>query len=70
MITFHHLRHKTFSFVAIATFSLFFSGFSTAFAESVLHRGNGAEPETLDIHQSTGVPEANILRDLFEGLIT
>lgn len=64
------LLQKTTTFVAIATFSIFFSSFSTAFAESVLHRGNGAEPETLDIHQSTGVPEANILRDLFEGLIT
>lgn len=36
----------------------------------VLHRGNGAEPETLDIHKSSGVPEANIQRDLFEGLVT
>ncbi len=39
-------------------------------AETVLHRGNGAEPETLDIHKSSGVPEANIQRDLFEGLVT
>ena len=35
----------------------------------IIHRGNGAEPETLDIHKSSGVPEANIQRDLFEGLI-
>jgi oligopeptide transport system substrate-binding protein len=41
-----------------------------ALAETVLHRGNGAEPETLDIHKSSGVPEANIQRDLFEGLLT
>lgn len=39
-------------------------------AESSLNRGNGAEPETLDIHKSSGVPEANIERDLFEGLVT
>jgi len=38
-------------------------------AEAVLHRGNGAEPETLDVHKSSGVPEANIQRDLFEGLV-
>lgn len=38
-------------------------------AETTLHRGNGAEPETLDIHKSSGVPEANIQRDLFEGLV-
>lgn len=43
---------------------------STNYAETILHRGNGAEPETLDIHKSSGVPEANIQRDLFEGLVT
>lgn len=36
----------------------------------VLHRGNGEEPQTLDPHLSTGVPAANVLRDLFEGLTT
>lgn len=41
-----------------------------ALAETVLHRGNGAEPETLDIHKSSGVIEANIERDMFEGLVT
>lgn len=39
-------------------------------AETVLKRGNGTEPETLDIHKSSGVPEANIQRDMFEGLVT
>jgi len=34
----------------------------------VLHRGNGEEPQTLDPHLAEGVPSANILRDLFEGL--
>ncbi len=38
-------------------------------AETVLHRGNGAEPETLDLHKSTGVTEANIIYDLHEGLL-
>ena len=38
-------------------------------AETVLHRGNGTEPETLDIHRSSGDPESNIQRDLFEGLL-
>ena len=37
--------------------------------EIVFHRGNGAEPETLDVHKSTGVPEAMLGRDLFEGLV-
>lgn len=40
-------------------------------AESqVLHRGNSEEPATLDPHRAEGVPAANILRDLFEGLVT
>ncbi|MCI0429807.1 MAG: peptide ABC transporter substrate-binding protein, partial [Rhodospirillales bacterium] len=40
-----------------------------AAAETVIHRGNGAEPESLDPHKLTGVPEANILYDLGEGLL-
>ncbi len=36
----------------------------------VLRRGNGEEPRTLDPHLTQGVPAANILRDLFEGLTT
>lgn len=36
----------------------------------VLRRGNGAEPGTLDPHKAQGVPAANILRDLYEGLVS
>ncbi|WP_343560905.1 peptide ABC transporter substrate-binding protein [Kiloniella sp. b19] len=36
--------------------------------EMVFRRGNGAEPGSLDPQISEGVPSANILRDLFEGL--
>jgi oligopeptide transport system substrate-binding protein len=39
-------------------------------AEVVFHRGNGAEPETLDPHKLTGITEANLTYDLFEGLVT
>ena len=38
-------------------------------AESVLRRGNGSEPHSIDPQTAEGVPESNILRDLFEGLI-
>ena len=41
---------------------------ATLAKEQVLHRGNGAEVQTLDPHKSEGVPSANILRDLYEGL--
>ena len=37
---------------------------------AVLHRGNGAEPETLDPQKSTGEAESWIQYDLFEGLVT
>ena len=33
-----------------------------------LHRNNGEEPQTLDPHLAEGLPSANILRDLYEGL--
>jgi oligopeptide transport system substrate-binding protein len=39
-------------------------------SEIVFHRGNGAEPETLDPHKAMGVPASNVLRDLYEGLVS
>ena len=38
--------------------------------DQTVTRGNGEEPQTLDPHLAEGVPAANILRDLFEGLTT
>lgn len=39
-------------------------------ARQVIHIGNGTDPHTLDPHRTQGVPESNIGRDLFEGLIS
>jgi oligopeptide transport system substrate-binding protein len=36
--------------------------------DGILHYGNGAEPQGLDPHVVTGVPESHIVRALFEGL--
>jgi len=36
----------------------------------ILLVGNGSEPKTLDPHLATGVPESDILRALFEGLVS
>jgi oligopeptide transport system substrate-binding protein len=36
--------------------------------DSIFHFGNGSEPQGLDPHVVTGVPENHILRALFEGL--
>ncbi|WP_299811837.1 peptide ABC transporter substrate-binding protein [uncultured Roseibium sp.] len=41
----------------------------TAAAEVVYHRGNTADPETLDQHKTSTVYESHILRDLYEGLV-
>ena len=35
-----------------------------------LVKGNGSEPATLDPHKTEGTVESNILRDLFEGLVS
>ena len=58
-----------FRVAALASVLVLGSAFA-AHAEQVLHRGNGAEPETLDPHKSTGVTEYNIEADLYEGLVT
>jgi len=36
--------------------------------EGILHVGNGTEPQGLDPHVVTGIPESNIVSALFEGL--
>ena len=36
--------------------------------EGILHVGNGTEPQGLDPHVVTGIPESNIVKALFEGL--
>ncbi len=38
--------------------------------QGILHLGNGAEPESLDPHLTTGVPEYQVIKGLLEGLIT
>ena len=43
---------------------------SPAQAEKILHRGNMAEPGSLDPHHTTGLLEANILGDMLMGLYT
>ena len=43
-------------------------GATGALAETVYNRGNAGDPSSLDPHKTSTVQEANILRDLFEGL--
>lgn len=37
--------------------------------DGVLHFGNGTEPQTLDPHVMSGMPEVNVARALYEGLV-
>lgn len=43
---------------------------AAAGAETVLHRGNGKEPDSLDPHRAAGTWENSIIGDLFLGLTT
>jgi oligopeptide transport system substrate-binding protein len=46
-------------------------GFTLSTADDkTLHRGNGAEPDTLDPHKAQGQWECNIIGDMFLGLTT
>lgn len=64
-------------FLGLVVFSLGFAGCSKdagtrvdqGTQAQVLHYGNGTEPQDLDPHIVTGVPEHNILAALFEGLV-
>ena len=42
---------------------------SRAHIDSILYMGNGTEPQDLDPHVVTGVPESHILMALLEGLV-
>lgn len=53
--------------LALATASLLAAG--PALAQAVYHRCNDADPETLDAHKTSVVSEANLLRDMSEGLL-
>jgi oligopeptide transport system substrate-binding protein len=39
-------------------------------AKNILNRGNGSEVDSLNIHQAQGLNSLNVLRDMFEGLMT
>jgi len=42
---------------------------SGAFAQVVYNRGNDTDPTSLDHHKTSTIAEANIMRDLYEGLV-
>ncbi|GAF93677.1 unnamed protein product, partial [marine sediment metagenome] len=46
------------------------TGFSAKEKPQVFNWGNGTEPQDLDPHIVTGVPEHHIISELFEGLVS
>ena len=46
------------------------SNVSSGNRQGILHQGNGAEPQGLDPHVVTGLPEHRIISAIFEGLTT
>ncbi len=65
------VKHKFLSIVSAALLSLVLvaCGGSESDEDNILLVGNGAEPEALDPHIVTGVPEHHILTALFQGLV-
>lgn len=73
----HPSRRKTFAFLlslALTALPLLASAKPPAGVnlakEQVIHRGNSAEPSSLDPHIAEGIPSSHIQRDLFESLIS
>ncbi len=55
--------------IAALLFALATLAAPVAYAQVTYHRGNTADPETLDPHKTSTVYEAHVLRDVFEGLV-
>jgi oligopeptide transport system substrate-binding protein len=62
------MLHKTLRSILVSA-TILASTATLSFAEVVFNRGNSADPESLDPHKTSTVYEANILRDLFSGLM-
>jgi oligopeptide transport system substrate-binding protein len=60
---------KAFKSVVTAGLLALMLGAGQASAEMVYNRGSNGDPQSLDPHKTSTVEEANILRDLFEGLV-
>ncbi|SFP63414.1 peptide ABC transporter substrate-binding protein [Tranquillimonas alkanivorans] len=61
------MKHTLFTGTALA--AVLTLGLSGAVDAQTYIRGNDSDPETLDQHKTSTIAEANILRDLYEGLV-
>jgi len=63
-----YLSIALFTTVALSSCGTGESNVTLGNREGIMHYGNGTEPQGLDPHVVTGVPENHIVRALFEGL--
>ena len=56
--------------ILLAGWLLLFTTIAGAAPLQILRKGNGPEVETLDPHKAEGVSSSNVLRDLYEGLVS
>ena len=66
--TFFRLLLGSFAIALLASCTGGESNVESGNRDGIFHFGNGSEPQGLDPHVVTGVPENHILRALFEGL--
>ncbi len=64
------LRGLAAAAIALGSWGAVAPGLANAAEPIVLHRGNGAEPDSLDPHKATGSWENNIVGDMLIGLMT
>ncbi len=62
------VRRKWALAVTLATYAAYLVA-TPAQAQTIFHRGNDSDPETLDPQKTQTTSEAHLLRDLFEGLV-
>ena len=63
------MRIRSSLLLALALFFTACGGGEPAGVESVLHRGTGEEPESLDVHKSSSTEAGHVQRDIGEGLV-
>jgi oligopeptide transport system substrate-binding protein len=61
---------RTFPRLAACATAVLLASTALASAQTVLYRGNDTDPATLDHHRTSTVSESNLLRDLYEGLVS
>ena len=65
------MLHNVLRATVFATSLLVVNGvvIAPAMSEVIYNRGNDTDPTTLDHHKTSTIAEANLMRELYEGLV-